>query len=198
MRKLLQSKAFVGALVAGAALTFVWPKLKSGVATPSMGPATALVAPIAPLTSATASTALPGNPWRSALTNWHQRFPVSNLRRDPFIQVRTVAIPAPTNYIPPIEPTLVLQAISVHPQRNLAVINRTVLGEGDRVEGYRVESIHPTEVRLKQGERDRILRFELAKQPPPRPAVLPAPIASSEKSIAAPVTAQTLSSPPIR
>lgn len=195
MRKLLQSKAFVGALVVGAAITFVWPLLKPSLATPPVLADVALVAPGAPLSSDAGRTTALGSPWRLTLMNWQERFPVSNLRRDPFIQVRNVAVLVPaTNPAPVIEPTLMLQAISMQPQRNLAVVNRAVLAEGDRVEGYRVESIQPTEVRLKQGERERILRFGLVKQSQRPPVAAVAPAASSNTNLAAPLTAQTDSS----
>jgi hypothetical protein len=80
------------------------------------------------------------------LRDWREMFPLDALRRDPFAAVFVPAPAAVTNT--PTMPVFQLQAVSVDDGRLLAVINRRVVGEGEMIEGCRVEKILPYEVRL--------------------------------------------------
>lgn len=82
----------------------------------------------------------------AGLRDWREMFPLDSLRRDPFAAVFAPPPAAVTNT--PMMPSFQLQAVSLAGGRNLAVINRRVVAEGELIEGCRVEKILPAEVRL--------------------------------------------------
>ena len=49
---------------------------------------------------------------------------------------------------PSLPPGFILQAVSIEANRPWAVINQTVVTEGESISGYRVERIFPTHVTL--------------------------------------------------
>jgi hypothetical protein len=81
-----------------------------------------------------------------ALRQGREIFPTDGLQRDPFAAV-FVAPPAAVTNLPSV-PSFQLQAVSIADGRVLAVINRRVVAEGETIEGCRVETILPHEVRL--------------------------------------------------
>lgn len=80
------------------------------------------------------------------LREWRELFPLDTLRRDPFAAVFVPPPAAVTNT--PMMPSFQLQAVSIAAGRLLAVINRRVVAEGERIEGCLVEKILAHEVRL--------------------------------------------------
>lgn len=150
MRKLLQNKAVVGALsviaVASVAANFV--KLP--------GTRVRAINARAPMPDGPpagegqyhihgpAFNALAAQPWR-------ELYPIDSDARDPFapaVLPAPVTIPVPRRDDPASPPEFRLQATSVEDRRVFAVINQSVVGEGDVIEGYRVEKIIPGQVRL--------------------------------------------------
>lgn len=80
------------------------------------------------------------------LGNWREMFPLETLQRDPFAAIYG---PSPTALAnTPVMPSFQLQAVSIAAGRLLAVINRRVVAEGERIEGCLVEKILAHEVRL--------------------------------------------------
>ena len=144
MRKLLQNKAVVGCLVVAAgfavAANFVeLPKRKTLTAaarssSPALpvGPEPGFVAP--PLRAA------------AALAAWRELFPAESLRRDPFalVGVSPASKPATNATFS----SFTLQAVSIADERAFAVINQTVVDEGEWLGGWQVAKIEHTRVRL--------------------------------------------------
>lgn len=193
MRKLLQNKLVVTALAVVALLSvaanFVkLPKRLSLAAArePSADPAV-------PTPS---NFQVPGETEFSRnLRSWNDYFPVDASARDPFapnVQSTTVEQPvvAPTN--PTLPPTLVLQAVSIEANRPFAVINQTVLTEGESINGYRIERILPTHVRL-SGSLG-IITVDMARASQRQKT----PTANAPAAVLPPVTARPESGTPIR
>lgn len=155
MRKLLQNKLVVSALAGVAVLSVVanfvkLPKrLSLAVARePSTEPAE-----VSPTT-----LHVPGETeFSRTLRAWHELYPINSAARDPFapmiepatMQPVAVAVAMAAN--PSLPPSFVLQAISIEANRPFAVINQTVVTEGEWISGYRVERILPTRVTLSGG-----------------------------------------------
>lgn len=150
MRKLLQNKAVVGALsviaVGSIAANLVKLPASRVHAINARAPESD-----APLTTeghyhihGPAFNALAAQPWR-------ELYPIDTEARDPFAPMVLpvpVTVPVPKREDPSIPPEFRLQATSVEDRRTFAVINQAVVGEGDTIEGYRVEQIIPGRVRL--------------------------------------------------
>lgn len=89
--------------------------------------------------------------------------------RDPFTPVAAAEAPLSESLAtnasrsameyPQVQDELVLKAVAVDGQQRSAVINRTVLYEGEMINGYRILSIQPKGVWLKQEKRTRWLTF---------------------------------------
>jgi hypothetical protein len=89
--------------------------------------------------------------------------------RDPFAPVAIAshaqsASPSMTEPVQPLErpqekDELILKAIAVEGQQRSAVINRSVVYEGEMIEGYRVMSIQPKGVWLKHQDKTQWLTF---------------------------------------
>ena len=153
MRKLLQNKLVVSALAGVAVLSVVanfvkLPKrLSLAVARePSTEPAE-----VSPTT-----LHVPGETeFSRTLSAWHELYPINSAARDPFAPMiepataQPVAVAMAAN--PSLPPSFVLQAISIEANRPFAVINQTVVTEGEWISGYRVERILPTRVTLSSG-----------------------------------------------
>lgn len=193
MRKLLQNKLVVAALAVVALLSvaanFVkLPKRLSLAAArePSADPA---VPP-------PSNFQVPGETeFSRTLRSWNDYFPVDTSARDPFapsVQPTTVEQPvvAPTN--PTLPPTLLLQAVSIEANRPFAVINQTVLTEGESINGYRIERILPTHVRL-SGSLG-IITVDMARASQRQKA----PTANAPAAVLPPVTARPESGTPTR
>lgn len=83
----------------------------------------------------------------AALNGWRELFPLENCRRDPF--ALTGVGPANKPATNAAFSSFTLQAVSIAEQRSFAVINQTVVTEGEWLGGWQVEVIEPTRVRLK-------------------------------------------------
>lgn len=89
--------------------------------------------------------------------------------RDPFAPIPVAFQPRPessSTTAPPrpmkelrLKNGLTLKAIAVEGQQRSAVINRTVVYEGEMIEGYQVMSIHPEGVWLKHQGKTQLLTF---------------------------------------
>jgi len=64
-----------------------------------------------------------------------------------------------------VAPVLTLRAIAVEGAKRTAVINRTIVREGDGMKGFRVISIRPDGVWLQEGHRRRFLTFKDVPHP---------------------------------
>ena len=95
-----------------------------------------------------------------------------SIKRDPFSPVSKPSAVRPTsvsqaqNHLPNASiaqlPVLHLDAVAVEPGQQMAMINKTIVTEGDRIEGYRVIHIQSNGVLL-EGPRGRVhLKFEEA------------------------------------
>jgi hypothetical protein len=82
----------------------------------------------------------------TGMRSWREMFPLDTFRRDPFAAVFAPQPAAATNT--PMMPSFQLQAVSIAAGRLLAVVNRRVVAEGERIEGCLVEKILAHEVRL--------------------------------------------------
>lgn len=153
MRKFLQSKAAVSALViiAGLAVTanFVSiPKLL-GVA------ATARIANESFSQSTETQIKMPPNSrFVAEQKMWQDLFPVNSGVRDPFAPIADPSTPTSKGDLsatppPLVTPEFILQAISREPGRAYAVINQQVLAVGELVSGYKVERIFAASVDLR-------------------------------------------------
>lgn len=152
MRKLLQSKAVVSALVAVAALAVManfvsFPKL-FGITASARSASEPAVQP--------AETAVKMPPTsRLAIEQpmWRELFPLNAGMRDPFTPASGRASRTPTSRgtgaDSPGTPEFVLHAISHEPGRAYAVVNQQVVAEGEQLSGYTVERIHAGSVELR-------------------------------------------------
>lgn len=94
---------------------------------------------------------------------------IDDPERDPFAPITTAAAPlseplpsSPSRSAmepPQVQDELVLKAISVDGRQRSAVINRTVLYEGETINAFRILSIQPKGVWLKNGNKTRWLTF---------------------------------------
>jgi len=94
---------------------------------------------------------------------------VDRINRDPFLLQQAhektsvkpvVKEPVIEQALPvPVAPVLTLKAIAVEGRKRTAVINRTILQEGDSLMGFRVISIQPDGVWLQEGRHRRFLTF---------------------------------------
>lgn len=94
---------------------------------------------------------------------------IQNPNRDPFAPLTSASpIPhkpslrtPPANFIrqSQVNGRFILKAIAVEGQQRSAVINRTVVYEGEMIEGYQVMSIQPKGVWLKHEGRTQLLTF---------------------------------------
>ena len=150
MRKLLQNKLVVSALAGVAALAvaanFVTlPKRHSLVAARELEGNAAEAAPV--------SMNVPGETeFNRTRRAWNELYPITPSARDPFAPLIDPATQRPgtvaiaTN--PSLPPSFILNAVSIEAHRPWAVINRTVVTEGELINGYRVEKIIATGVTL--------------------------------------------------
>jgi hypothetical protein len=120
------------------------------------------------LDSAIVTTNSPAR-YLTELAGWRTLFPDSELRRDPFTQTGRPdgAAPAETGSDAGqgAEVPLTLQAVSIHADRALAVINRQVVAVGEKVSGFVVEKITPLEVTLTGDTGTRTIRIDHAEAP---------------------------------
>lgn len=148
MRKLLQNKLVVSGLVVVAILCIAANFMKL----PSLRALTASARePEAPAAS-TAATAynVPGiTQFSRRYTNWQTLLPIDPMARDPFAPAIS-GVPAmgkrPGTNQP--VPEFTLQGVSIEGDRAFAVINQTVVTEGESLSGYRVDRIAPGQVAL--------------------------------------------------
>ena len=149
MRKLLQNKLVVAALAIVALLSVAANFVKLPK---RLSPAAAREPSADPAVPFPSSHQIPGETEFSRTPRaWNDYFPVDTSARDPFapnVQSTTVERPVAAPINPTLPPTLVLQAVSIEANRPFAVINQTVLTEGESINGYRIEKILPTHVRL--------------------------------------------------
>ncbi len=151
MRKLLQNKVVVAglAVVAGACIAgnFVqWPARKGAI------PVAARVAPEVSTVDAAAFPVRSPLHIAGSLAAWWQSTNVLATSRDPFKPAHLTTLrsnPVVVTTAPATPPTFVVQAISVEGEKAFAVVNRRVLAAGDRIEGYVVENIQASHVRLR-------------------------------------------------
>ena len=157
MRKLLQNKW----VVSGLATVALGCVAGNFVKFPSRTALTAAAREASPIEAegTPVSYQVPGvTRFERAVRSWRDLFPVERAAHDPFAWPALAGTSrgtapqitaAPTNLanllVPPV---FVLQAVSVEADRAFAVINQTVVTEGDQIYGYRVERIIPTQVRL--------------------------------------------------
>lgn len=144
MRKLLQSKAFVGCLCVAAAacvtVQVLGPRLHRPVAAAARSsmdaqdPGKAVIGVPSPLS------------FRGELTDWRSMFPAETLIRDPFSPAPDAAAVAASKSTPQEVARFVLQGVSIEPEHSLAVVNHHIVGVGDKLEGFTVESIQPAQV----------------------------------------------------
>jgi hypothetical protein len=145
MTKLLQNKAVVSCLVVAAAFAvaanFVELPKRRTLAAAARSP----------------SPAPPANPDQefippplrvaAALAAWRELLPADGLRRDPFALAGVGPVNKPATNAP--FSSFTLQAVSIADQRAFAVINQTVVAEGEWLGGWQIEKIEPTQVRLR-------------------------------------------------
>ncbi len=152
MRKLLQNKLVVSALAGVAALSVAANFMK-------LPKRLSLAAAREPVVNATdappVSLSVPGETeFRRTVRPWRELCPLDSAVRDPFAALVQPGptIPATATSAAPFQPSetpvFVLQAVSIEANRPFAVINQTVVAEGDQISGYRVESIVSTHVTL--------------------------------------------------
>ena len=152
MRKLLQNKLVVSALAGVAALSVAANFMK-------LPKRLSLAAAREPVVNATdappVSLSVPGETeFSRTVRPWRELFPIDSAVRDPFAALVQPGptIPATATSAAPFQPSetpvFVLQAVSIEANRPFAVINQTVVAEGDQIRGYRVESIVSTHVTL--------------------------------------------------
>jgi len=150
MRKLLQNKlvvlALAGVAVLSVAANFV--KLPKRLAF-----TLAREASVAPGEDSPTNLQVPGETeFSRAVRVWNELYPIEPSTRDPFAPRIDPATPLPPPAViappPGLPPTLVLQAVSIGSRQPFAVINQTVVTEGEMISGYRVERILPTTVQL--------------------------------------------------
>ena len=152
MRKLLQNKLVVSALAGVAALSVAANFVK-------LPKRLSLAAAREPVVNATdappVSLSVPGETeFSRTVRPWRELFPIDSAVRDPFAALVQPGptIPATATSAAPFQPTetpvFVLQAVSIEANRPFAVINQTVVAEGDQISGYRVQSIVSTHVTL--------------------------------------------------
>jgi len=146
MKKWLQSKSFVTCLCVAAggciAANFIkLPKRTPLITNARMNPALEQAAP--PL----AVFIPPAFQERESSEAWRSMFALETLNRDPFAPAGIFLSGSGTNGHPN-SPAFSLQAISIDGDKSLAVINQTVLAEGEMIDGYRIEKILPTQVHL--------------------------------------------------
>lgn len=148
MRKLLQNSSVVASLVVVAGLcvaaNFIrWPKSAAPL---NVAARFANDTQLPPLVHYPVRTPLRVE---QALADWPRQISDTAIARDPFRRIRR-ATPPPTNSVvaAAVPPTLVVQGISIEAERAFAVINRRILTTGDRIDGYVVEQIQPTQVRV--------------------------------------------------
>ncbi len=150
MRKLLQNKAVVGALsvvaVASVAANFV--KLPTGRFRTVNARSPVTEVPVANEGNfhihGPAFNSLAAQPWR-------ELYPIDNDARDPFAPMvlpTPVTVPVPKREDPAVPPVFRLQATSLDGTHAYAVINQSILREGESIAGYRVEQIQSQQVRL--------------------------------------------------
>ena len=152
MRKLLQNKLVVSALAGVAALSVV----ANFVKLPKRLSLAAAREPVVNVTDAPpVSLSVPGETeFSRTVRPWRELFPIDSAVRDPFAALVQPGptIPATATSAAPFQPSetpvFVLQAVSIEANRPFAVINQTVVAEGDQISGYRVESIVSTHVTL--------------------------------------------------
>jgi hypothetical protein len=83
-----------------------------------------------------------------ALADWPRQISETTMARDPFRRIRRPA-PQTTNQVnTPPPPTFTVQAISIENGRASAVINRQIVGPGDKINGYVIGEIQPHQVWL--------------------------------------------------
>ena len=152
MRKLLQNKLVVSALAGVAALSVAANFMK-------LPKRLSLAAAREPVVNATdappVSLSVPGETeFSRTVRPWRELCPLDSAVRDPFAALVQPGptIPATATSAAPFQPSetpvFVLQAVSIEANRPFAVINQTVVAEGDQISGYRVESIVSTHVTL--------------------------------------------------
>lgn len=152
MRKLLQNKLVVSALAGVAALSVAANFVK-------LPKRLSLAAAREPVVNATdappVSLSVPGETeFSRTVRPWRELFPIDSAVRDPFAALVQPGptIPATATSAAPFQPSetpvFVLQAVSIEANRPFAVINQTVVAEGDQISGYRVQSIVSTHVTL--------------------------------------------------
>jgi len=152
MRKLLQNKLVVSALAGVAALSVVanFVKLPKRLSLATAREPVVNAADAPPV-----SSSVPGETeFSRTVRPWQEMFPIDTAARDPFAALVQPGptIPATATSAAPVQPSetpvFVLQAVSIEANRPFAVINQTVVAEGDQISGYRVESIVSTHVTL--------------------------------------------------
>jgi hypothetical protein len=146
MRKLLQSKAAV-AVIAMLCIGGNFVKWPTTGALPVVARTSAGAAAV---NSAEYPIRTPLQIERT-LADWRGQWADLRPGRDPFSPVRGV-IPASTNTAStpaPGPPPFLVQAISIEADKAFAVINRQVLTTGEQIDGYVLEQIQPTLVRLR-------------------------------------------------
>lgn len=150
MRKLLQNKLVVSALAGVAVLSVAGnfvklPRRFSSAAARGSEVNAAEAAPV--------STAVPGETeFSRTIRAWHDLYPIDISARDPFApridpvpQQPGIVTIAANSTLPP---SFILNAVSIEARRPWAVINRTVVTEGESINGYRVDKIIATGVTL--------------------------------------------------
>ncbi len=192
MRKLLQNKTVVSALaiiaVASVAANFVkLPHLHFRTVN-ARTPAHA--API----EVEGQYHIPGPAFASlAAQPWRELYPIDASARDPFaptVVPPPVAEPISKRDEPSLPPVFQLQATSLGGREPYAVINHAILREGESVSGYRVEQIHPRQVRLSGPSGSLVLDLN-PNTPPPKPPTERAANADLPAALGGPPSART-------
>ncbi len=192
MRKLLQNKLIVSILAVVAVLciaaNFVkLPSLSSFSVSARETPVSLGPPPIAAKfhIHGTSFVHLSNQPWRDL-------FPIDPQGRDPFATPALVApgtTPEPRRADPPVPPPLTLRGVSIEAGRALAVINHSIVAEGEFIAGCRVDQILPDRVTLSGSFGLLVLDMNPAahakKLPTAKPtnADLPAELKPSESSL---------------
>ena len=147
MRNWLQSKSFVAVLcvVAGGCVAANFIHLPRRA--PLVTNARALSDP-QEVTPPPAIVMPPAFRHRESVESWRGLFPLETLHRDPFSPPGIFPSASGVTNSSPNPPSFILQAVSIEGDRSLAVINQTVLAEGESIDGYRIEQILPMQVRL--------------------------------------------------
>ena len=163
MRKLLQNKAVVSGLafvaVVAVAANFVkLPKFPS----PMMSVAARTAESFDANTSGTAFDVPPRLRFGEELNLWRELYPASRLR-DPFALAAAHSESIETNSLK--VPAFSLQAISIEPNRALAVIDHRVVAAGEKIADYQVERIQVAEVWLRGPAGRLVLTLHSAPRP---------------------------------